>query len=144
LHYTRTLNQTDKNQVLRNLVIWNRVSHKTTRGKLTAGILLNTESYHVDIRADIEVTIRLGRRRFLCFYKQLFSNPFRNSIASSIRLIMILPCTTVYHKKWSTMAYYSNTTRAGVNLYLQNGIMSCRLKTMLIPSVHTSIFTRHI
>ena len=92
---------------------------------------------------------------FLCFYKPLFSTPFRNNIASSIRLIMIFFHVLWYTtKEWSTMAYCSNTnwltshkktrdtTRAGVNLYLQNGIISCRLNKMLIPSFHISIFAR--
>ena len=91
----------------------------------------------MSIRADIEVTIRLGRRLFLCSYKPLFSTLFRNNIASSIWLIMIFFHVLLYTtKEWSTMAYCSNTnwltshkktrdtTRAGVNLYLQNGILS--------------------
>ena len=69
----------------------------------------------------------------------------------SIRLIITLPCTTVYHKrmKYDSTAYWltshkttRDTTRAGVNLYLQNGIISCRLNKMLIPSFHISIFAR--
>ena len=121
---------------------------------MRAGIIsIYTESYHVDISADIEVTIRVGRRFFLCFHKPLFSTPFRNNMAFSTRLIITLPCTTVYHKrmKYDSTAYLlishqttRDTTRAGVNLYLQNGIISCRLKKMLISSIHTSIFTSHI
>jgi len=52
-------------------------------------IFLFTKSYNVDIRADIEVTVRLGRRFLSVFLQATFSTPFRNYIASSIRLIMI-------------------------------------------------------
>ena len=82
---------------------------------------------------------------FSCFYRPLFSTPFRNNIASSIRLIMIFYHVLRYNtKEWSTVACYSNTnwltsqkttrdtTRSGVNIYSQNGIISCRLKKMLI------------
>ena len=80
---------------------------------------------------------------FSVFYKPLLSTPFRNNIVSSVRLIMILPCTTVDHKnevRWHTILMLiwitshkttRDTTRAGVNLYLQNGIISCWLKKML-------------
>ena len=52
-------------------------------------IFLFTKSYNVDIRANIEVTVRLGRRFLSVFLQATFSTPFRNYIASSIRLIMI-------------------------------------------------------
>ena len=102
------------------------------------------------------MSIRLGRSFFCVFTSHVFALHLEIIWPFQLGILWYYHGIRYTTKEWSKIAYYfttnwltshkttRGTTRAGVNLYLQNRMISCRLKKMLIPSAHTSIFTSHI